>query len=115
MTVDRRRATAGWPCVTRRRIALASVQWAENTSLGDLLSDPYLRLAYPDMLSIVVADLVVAEDTGRVSVVDRESGRIVGIVARRDLLQARAGQRREEQQRERFVRQGAVRPVGEAR
>ena len=88
---------------------------AEGTSLGDLLSDRSLPLAYPDMPSIVVADLMVAEDTGRVSVIDRESGRIVGIVARRDLLQARAGQRRDEQQRECFVRRRAARPVEEAR
>jgi CBS domain-containing protein len=87
---------------------------AEDTSLGDLLSDRSLPLAYPDMPSIVVADLMVAEDTGRVSVIDRESGRIVGIVARRDLLQARAGHRRDEQHRERFVRRRAARPVGEA-
>jgi H+/Cl- antiporter ClcA/CBS domain-containing protein len=85
----------------------------DGASLGDLLSDRSIALAYPDMPSIVVADLMVAEDIGRVPVVDRAEGRIIGIVARRDLLQARAGQRRDEQHRERFVRRTRPRLAGD--
>jgi CIC family chloride channel protein len=76
----------------------------EDVSVGDFLSDCSLPLAYPDMPSITIADLMVAEDAGRIPVVDRVTGKIVGIVARRDLLQARAGQRQDEKDRERFVR-----------
>jgi chloride channel protein, CIC family len=75
----------------------------DDTALGEFLSDRSLPIAQPDMPAIAVADLMVAEGTGRVPVVDRRSGRVVGIVARRDLLQARAGQRRDERERERFV------------
>jgi CBS domain-containing protein len=56
------------------------------------------------MPGVVVADLMVAEDIGRVPVVDRRDGRIVGIVARRDLIQVRARLRSDERDRERFVR-----------
>jgi H+/Cl- antiporter ClcA/CBS domain-containing protein len=77
---------------------------AEVGSIGEFLSDRSLTCAYPDMPSIVVADLMVAEDIGRVPVIDRHDGRIVGIVARRDLIQARAHQRRDEEDRERFLR-----------
>ncbi|MCH8686560.1 chloride channel protein [Sphingosinicellaceae bacterium A1X5R2] len=75
----------------------------EGAILGDLLSDRSLVLARPDMPAGVVADLMVTEDAGRVPVVDPVSGKLVGILARRDLLQARAGQQRTEQERERFL------------
>ncbi|MET3725976.1 H+/Cl- antiporter ClcA/predicted transcriptional regulator [Sphingomonas trueperi] len=74
-----------------------------TSTLGELLSDRSLPLAYPEMPCSTVAELMVAEDTGRVPVVDRQSGRLVGIVARRDLLQVRAEQRRDEHERVRFV------------
>ena len=81
----------------------------DDATLGELLSDRSLPLAHPDMPSLAVAELMVAEDTGRVPVGERASGRLVGIVARRDLLHARAGQRRDEHERERFLRGRSVR------
>lgn len=79
----------------------------DESSLDDLLSDRSLSVAYPEMPATVITDLMVTEDIGRVPVVDRESGGLVGLVSRRDLLQARAGRHREENDRQRFVRRRA--------
>jgi chloride channel protein, CIC family len=75
----------------------------EDVAIGELLSDRSLAVAYADMPCVIVADLMVAEDIGRIPVIDRQDGRVVGIVARRDLLQVRASQRSDEHNRERFV------------
>lgn len=76
----------------------------DDASLDDLLSDRSLSVGHPEMPATMIADLMVAEDIGRVPIVDRESGKLVGLVARRDLLQARASRQREENLRQRFVR-----------
>jgi H+/Cl- antiporter ClcA/CBS domain-containing protein len=76
----------------------------DDPSLDDLLSDRSLSLGLPEMPATTIADLMVAEDVGRVPIVDRASGKLVGLVARRDLLQARAGRQHEENHRQRFVR-----------
>jgi CIC family chloride channel protein len=76
----------------------------DEPSLDDLLSDRSLSVGHPEMPATMIADLMVAEDIGRVPIVDRESGKLVGLVARRDLLQARAGRQHEENHRQRFVR-----------
>lgn len=74
-----------------------------TATLGELLSDRSLPVVHPETPCSAVAELMVAEETGRVAVVDRQTGRLVGIVARRDLLQVRAEQRRDEHERVRFV------------
>jgi H+/Cl- antiporter ClcA/CBS domain-containing protein len=76
----------------------------DEPSLDDLLSDRSLSVGHPEMPATMIADLMVAEDIGRVPIVDRQSGKLVGLVARRDLLRARAGRQREENHRQRFVR-----------
>ncbi|UYY79642.1 chloride channel protein [Sphingomonas sp. R1] len=74
-----------------------------TATLGELLSNRSLPVVHPETPCSAVAELMVAEETGRVAVVDRQTGRLVGIVARRDLLQVRAEQRRDEHERVRFV------------
>jgi len=74
-----------------------------TATLGELLSDRSLPVAYLETPCSAVAELMVAEDTGRLPVVDRQSGRLVGIVARRDLLRVRTEQWRGERERVRFV------------
>jgi CBS domain-containing protein len=76
----------------------------DDPSLDDLLSDRSLSVGHPEMPATMIADLMVAEDVGRVPIVNRASGKLVGLVARRDLLQARAGRQHEENHRQRFVR-----------
>jgi CBS domain-containing protein len=82
-----------------RPIALVSradaLRWsqAEGTldgTLGEMLSDISQPLVTLDTPSDAVANLMIAENTGRVCVVDPADGRLVGIVARRDLLRSRA-------------------------
>ncbi len=82
----------------------------DDVTLADLVSDQSLPLAHPDMAATAVADLMLAEDVSRVPVVDG-AGRIVGIVALRDLLRARLAQHREERHRERFAARPAASPV----
>ncbi len=100
-----------------RPVGLASradaLRWRSSdglaeTRLGDVLSDSSLEMATPDMPANQAAELMIAEDVGRLPVIDPASGRLVGILARRDLLQARAGTHREERERQRFLRRAAM-------
>jgi CBS domain-containing protein len=75
-----------------------------DTTLGEVMSDRSLNLVTPDMPAIMAADLMIAEEVSRLPVVDPATGRLVGILARRDLLQARVGSHRTERKRQRFVR-----------
>jgi CBS domain-containing protein len=70
---------------------------ADSVTLGERLSDSSLPVAYPETPANDVANLMIADDIGRVCVVDPESGHLLGIIARRNLLQARAHAVREEQ------------------
>ncbi len=81
-----------------RPVALASrsdaLRWRQDQAanadtLGETLSDSSLPLATPGTPSDVVANLMIAEGCGRVCVVDPADGRLVGIIARRDLLRSR--------------------------
>ena len=100
-----------------RPVGLASradaLRWRSSdglaeTRLGDVLSDGSLEMATPDMPANQAAELMIAEDVGRLPVIDPANGRLVGILARRDLLQARAGTHREERERQRFLRRAAM-------
>lgn len=59
----------------------------QAATLDDVVSDSSSVVAHPDD---VLADLMVASDLGRLPVVDRASHRVVGLVARKDLLRIRA-------------------------
>ncbi|HTV37984.1 MAG TPA: chloride channel protein [Xanthobacteraceae bacterium] len=74
----------------------------EHRTLDDLVSDASVVVGYPNE---VVADLVnrmVAQDVGRVPVVEPATRRILGLVARRDLMRVRAASRRQDFERESF-------------
>ncbi len=79
----------------------------EHRTLDDMISDASMVVGYPGE---VVADLVnrmVARDVGRVPIVDPETRRIVGLVARRDLMRVRAASRREDLERQSFFGPGS--------
>jgi chloride channel protein, CIC family len=79
----------------------------EHRTLDDLISDASLVVGYPGE---VVADLVnrmVAEDVGRVPVVDPVTRHVVGLVARRDLMRVRAASRRQDIERQSFFGRGS--------
>jgi len=76
----------------------------EDETLHDRVSDKSLAVATPDMPAIQAAELMIAEEIGRLPVVDPASGKLVGILARRDLLNARAKSTEEETKRKRYVK-----------
>jgi H+/Cl- antiporter ClcA len=69
-------------------------------TLGETLSDVSLPLVTPDTPSDAVANLMIAEGSGRVCVVTQD-GRLTGIIARRDLLRSRAAALQGERDRSR--------------
>jgi H+/Cl- antiporter ClcA len=77
--------------------------WGDAATLTDLESGDILT-GYDDELVGQLADRMAAADIGRVPVVERATGRVVGLVARRDLLRVRTRQIREERQRRRLLR-----------
>jgi H+/Cl- antiporter ClcA/CBS domain-containing protein len=93
-----------------RPVAVASrsdaLRWrqteiAPEVTLRDQLSDSSLPVVYPDSPAIAVANLMITEEIGRVCVIAPEDGRIIGLIARRNLLAARATKVREERVRRR--------------
>jgi CBS domain-containing protein len=76
----------------------------EGATVADLASKDDVLSAYADDLVGDLADRMVAADVGRVPILDRRSGKVVGLVARRDLLSVRARLLREESQRARLLR-----------
>jgi CBS domain-containing protein len=74
----------------------------EHRTLDDLLSDASAVVGYPGE---IVADLVyrmVAHDVGRVPIVEPSTRRVVGLVARKDLMRVRAASRRQDSERQSF-------------
>jgi len=76
-------------------------QTGDATTIGDQLSDRSIPVVTPDTPADTVANLMITEDTGRICVVSPADGRLIGIVARRDLLRSRADVLRAEVQRKR--------------
>ncbi len=83
----------------------------QAATLDDVVSDTSAVAAYPDEVLGRVADLMVSSDLGRIPVVDRESHRVVGLIARKDLLRIRSVVNAEEQNRSAFfLREKALVP-----
>jgi CIC family chloride channel protein len=78
-------------------------------TLGDAVSDPNLVVAYPDEPVGQAADRMVQAEAGRIPVIARENRRLIGLLARKDLLQVRQRVAQEEQHRERVWRLREVR------
>jgi CBS domain-containing protein len=70
-----------------------------EVTLGDQLSDISMPAVYPTTPASDVANLMITEDIGRVCVIAADSGKLIGIIARRDLLQPRADSLRDERDR----------------
>ncbi|HWD28025.1 MAG TPA: chloride channel protein [Rhizomicrobium sp.] len=78
--------------------------WEKDATLADLEPGRNLVVGYPDELAGHLADRMAAADMGRVPIVERDSGKLVGIVARRDILSVRARTVHEERTRRRLLR-----------
>lgn len=72
--------------------------------LGDMMAERELFLGYPDELASQVADRMALTGVGRVPIVERATGRLVGLVGRKDLLRVRAGRLRDERERTTYFR-----------
>ena len=86
-----------------------ALRWSENEgsdgqTLDDLVSDASLPVAHPDDTVAMVTDLMIDRDVGRVPVVARDSGRLVGLIARKDLLRLRSMRAIEEEERRAYLR-----------
>jgi chloride channel protein, CIC family len=62
----------------------------DGRTLFDVVSDVSIPVAYPDEVVARVADRMVANDLGRVPVLEGATGRLIGLIARKDLVQLRA-------------------------
>src|SRR5580692_1624129 len=76
----------------------------KTATLADALADEEIFSAYADDLVGDLADRMAVADIGRVPILDRATRKIVGLVARRDLLRVRARVIREERERRKLLR-----------
>jgi CIC family chloride channel protein len=72
--------------------------------LREQIAGQDLVVAYDDELAGQLADRMTSTDVGRVPIVNRESGSLVGLAARRDLLRVRTNMVRHEREREALIR-----------
>jgi chloride channel protein, CIC family len=73
------------------------------STLGDLLQGEELLIGYPDEMVGALADRMVLSGAGRVPIVRRDELRLIGMVARKDLLRVRAQMMTEEQERRAYL------------
>jgi H+/Cl- antiporter ClcA/CBS domain-containing protein len=89
----------------------------EAELLGERVSDADLARAYPDEAVARAVERMVAADQGRLPVVDRKTGALVGLLTRRHLLQVRAEVSRAETERRAYFpavrRRSGFRPAAE--
>jgi CBS domain-containing protein len=78
--------------------------WEPNARLADTGEAGDLVLGYPDEHVRELTDRMAVHDVGRVPIVERGTGKVVGLVARRDLLRVRARVVHEERERRRILR-----------
>ncbi|MGV8856771.1 MAG: chloride channel protein [Devosia sp.] len=80
----------------------ASSTQREQT-LYDVVSDADMPVAFPDDVVGRVTDLMIAADLGRIAVVDPESRKLVGLIARKDILRLRSTSLTLESERRAFI------------
>jgi CIC family chloride channel protein len=76
----------------------------QDATLGQMLGNQDQVVGYEDELVAGLADRMVISDVGRVPILSRQSQKVVGLVARRDLLRIRSQLVREEGERRRLLR-----------
>ncbi|GAB2894516.1 chloride channel protein [Paralcaligenes ginsengisoli] len=76
----------------------------EDSTLQEVMQDQDLMLGYPDEMTGRVADRMALSGVGRIPIVDRANGRLIGLIARKDLMQVRALRLSEEDDRTAYFR-----------
>jgi len=89
-----------------------SLGWALNAqddsrTLAQMLVGREQVIGYPDELASRIADRMALSGVGRVPIVDRATGRLLGIVGRKDLFRSRARRLRDETARTAYFRRAA--------
>jgi len=116
-TTTQRRHTA-YPVVDEQNVVVGKVTRADSLAwtleeedgsrtLGDMLAGRQLLVGYPDDLASKLADQMAVAGVGRVPIVERDTGRLLGLIGRKDLMRLRALKLSDEQQRDAFFRPGA--------
>jgi H+/Cl- antiporter ClcA/CBS domain-containing protein len=80
--------------------------WGNARTLADAQIADELFTCYSDELVGHLADRMAVSDFGRVPILERGTDRVVGLVARRDLLRVRARAIKEEREKRRLLRLG---------
>jgi len=75
--------------------------WQPRTTLATAAAERLPVVGYGDELVGALADRMAAADVGRVPILRRDDGKLIGIVTRKDLLQVRARMLVQEKMRER--------------
>jgi len=78
--------------------------WGNARTLADARIRDEVLTCYADELVGHLADRMAVSDFGRVPILERGTGRVVGLVARRDLLRVRARAIKEEREKRRLLR-----------
>ncbi|OWV84600.1 chloride channel protein [Rhizobium sp. R693] len=84
------------------------LRWQDDSelalqTLGESVSDDSIPVGHPDDTVGFIADLMLSSDMGRVPIVDPQSGELVGLIARKDLLRLRSSFRTTELDRRPFL------------
>lgn len=80
-----------------------------DQTLADRVSDGSIPVGHTDDTVAFIADLMLAAETGRIPIVDRASGKLVGLIARKDLLRLRSALQSSELERRPYF--GSVTPA----
>jgi CIC family chloride channel protein len=85
-----------------------ALQWSvegghEQDMISEHISDADLPVIYPDQVVARAIDLMLATEQGRLPVIDRSTGALVGLLTRKHLLQVRAAVNRSEQERQSYL------------
>ena len=72
-------------------------------SLAERVSDESIPVGHPDDTVGFIADLMLSADVGRIPIVERGSGKLVGLVARKDLLRLRSALKSSESERRPYL------------
>jgi CBS domain-containing protein len=80
--------------------------------ISDLISDAGLAVVHPQDVVTRAVDLMLQSDQGRLPVVDAASGRLVGLITRKDLLQVRASITQSEGERRAYFSPASLRGRG---
>lgn len=77
-------------------------------SLSDRVSDSSIPVGHPDDTVGFIADLMLSADVGRIPIVEAETRKLVGLIARKDLLRLRSAVKSSELERRPYLGTGSA-------